>query len=203
PARKILPCLLLALATSVSWAGEPDRHLDGDPASALYRSSTFVHGFIHGYEDGFKTADIVYQMALEQQDLEKFHQYREATTGYRREFGSKDDFRQGYREGFRSGYNDSLQNRSFRVVSAARQAAAGLKDPSGKGFESGLVSGYRAAQNSPTVESGLPCSAQSSQDSKPTNDGYCEGFSRGARFWRLAVAPSTESSHGVQTAAKH
>ena len=47
-------------------------------------------------------------------DYQNDHAYRDATIGYRNEFGDVNFYRQHFRQGFRQGYNDGYGNRGTR-----------------------------------------------------------------------------------------
>lgn len=186
---------LLMIASLSAYAGTPDRHESGDPASPLYRQSVFAHGYIHGYEAGFHVADDDYQMGRAARDVRELREFKGADAGYREEFGSKQEFRQGFREGFRAGYDDSFHNRPFGAVSAARVAADGLQSDAHPdvNFEAGFVDGYHAASTG-TAQS---CVSQRSPASKLSLN-YCDGFGRGFQFG--LQTPSTFSLQSEQQA---
>lgn len=202
---KILILALLLIAPTVLLAGHADdAHWNGDSAAPLYHLSVFAHGFIHGYEDGFRIADAVYQLGMPAARIEAYPQYKDATSRYDNSFGPKDHFKAGYREGFRAGYGDSLQNRRFRAVEAARDSAAGLTLSPGSAFDAGFESGFRAAAAAAAEDASLPCDAQTASNQRMIKAGYCEGFNRGVRFWQEGASPpsTVPTSQGVETAAR-
>jgi len=96
-------------------AQTPDPHYASPRIAPLVRQSTFVHGYLHGYEEGFSMADLDMQMAREPGDPSRRKQARKAT-GYRAEFGSRASFDAGYKQGLRVGYADGMAGRAFRAV---------------------------------------------------------------------------------------
>lgn len=120
-------------------------------------------------------ADEDYHLGRAARRMDSLHEYREASAGYHHNFGSKDAFKKGYRDGLTAGYDDSIHNRSFRAISAARRAADGLKAPDGKPdkFDPGFASGYASAYNS--MPQSLDCRANSATD-------FCDGYARGYGF---------------------
>jgi hypothetical protein len=64
----------------------------------------YSDGFRHGGEDGERHRSYNYEHAS---------RYREATRGYRSEYGDRDFYRRAYREGYRRGYDDGYR-RSYR-----------------------------------------------------------------------------------------
>ena len=202
---KILLIALLVALPTIVFAGQSkdDAHWNGDSAAPLYHVSVFAHGFIHGYEDGFRIADQVYQLGMAPASPESYPQYKDATSHYDSSFGPKDRFKTGYREGFRAGYGDSLQNRRFRAVDAARASSGGITGNSGSAFDIGFEGGFRAAAAANAEDAALPCDAQTANNQRMIKAGYCEGFARGVRFWQAAAAPpSNEGAQDVETAAR-
>lgn len=202
---KVLVIALLITAPALLYARQgDDAHWNGDSAAPLYHLSVFAHGFIHGYEDGFRIADAVYQLGMPAASLDSYPQYKTATSHYDNSYGPKDHFKTGYREGFRAGYGDSLQNRRFRAVDAARDSAAGLSLSPGSAFDAGFEGGFRAASVAAVEDAVLPCDAQAANNQRIVKAGYCEGFARGVRFWQEAAAPppSNSGTQGVETAAR-
>jgi len=196
-------CVLLA--GSVAAAGErPDIHMDGNLGSVLCQQSAFAHGFMHGYESGFRRGDGDYQMGRGAQDPRLLAEFKDSAAGYRSTYGNKEQFRRGYREGFLSGYGDSTHDRSFRAVSAARIAAADLGPDSGERryFDLGFAAGYTSLRPDAhdTAKNALDCSV-ASLDPSPAVAAYCSGFQHGRKFAFFA-APLEDSELGVQTAAK-
>ena len=121
--------LLSTLLFVPAWlaAGDLDAQCARGAEKALLQQSIFAHGFMHGYEEGFRMADSDYQIGRRPRVIESTPQYKRADQAYRGNFGNRDEFRQGYREGLRSGYEDSIHDRKYRAVAAARFAARGLE----------------------------------------------------------------------------
>lgn len=153
-AGAVLACLcLVALSFAQPGDHKSDAHLN-DPAAQLYTQSPFAHGYIHGYEDGFHTAD---------QDL----QFGRINRGVRGKMPAHPDaniettdrgsFRKGYEQGFGAGYRDSAAGREFRAVAALREAALALQsgnapanDPAfDHAFREGYFSGETYASRFP------------------------------------------------------
>jgi hypothetical protein len=199
-----LSCVLLAALYAM--AGDyPDIHLSGNPASALCQQSAFAHGFMHGYESGFRRGDGDYQMGRGSQDARNLPEFKDSTAGYHSQFGDKEQFRRGYREGFLSGYGDSTHDRSFRAISAAKIAAADLTPDvtHRRDFDAGFASGYDSLRPQPIAKNGhsaRECSLEG-LDPAGSNSAYCDGFRHGRKFAFFA-APLEDSEPGVQTAAK-
>ena len=205
PFSKILLVALLVAAPALLLAGQgkDDAHWNGDSAAPLYHVSVFAHGFIHGYEDGFRIADEIYQLGMAPASFNSYPQYKDATSHYDSSFGPKDRFKAGYREGFRAGYGDSIQNRRFRAVDAARASAAGISGNVGSYFDLGFEGGFRAAAAADAEDAVLPCDAQTANNQRMIKAGYCDGFARGVRFWQRAAAPPNNAdSQDVETAAR-
>jgi len=160
-----------------------ERHTSIDPGSALYQRSTFAHGFIHGYEQGYHFADLDYHVGRTDRKLNDIREYRDASSGYRSSFGDQNIFRQGYRQGFSQGYDDSIHSRSFRAAMAAGTVADSLKTYVGSNQEldAGFAAGYLAKQANP----------QSMPACRDGNSfGYCSGFALGAEFAAISSGTS-------------
>src|SRR5581483_8709170 len=103
----LLPATFLCILAPAQQSNQPrsdgERHTSVDPGSALYQRSTFAHGFIHGYEQGFHIADLDYHVGRTDRKLKDIHEYRDASSGYHSSFGDKNIFRRGFREGFSQG----------------------------------------------------------------------------------------------------
>jgi len=169
-------------------AGQPpsaagERHISVDLGSALYQRSTFAHGFIHGYEQGYHVADLDYHVGRTDRKLNDIREYRDACSGYHASFGDKNSFRQGYREGFSQGYDDSIHSRNFRAAMAASIVADSLNTYAGSNQEldAGFAAGFVAEQANP--QSMPACKSGSSL-------GYCSGFALGAEFAAISSGTS-------------
>ena len=166
---------------SGSAAGE--RHTSVDPGSALYQRSTFAHGFIHGYEQGYHIADLDYHVGRTDRKLNDIREYRDAFSGYQSSFGDRNTFRQGYREGFSQGYDDSIHSRNFRAAMAASIVADSLRTYIGSnqeldaGFAAGFAAKHANLQSMPACTSG-------------SSFGYCNGFTLGAEFAAISSGAS-------------
>lgn len=141
--------LLTTAAIASAQTKAPDRHYAASRTSAITHKSVFVHGYLHGYEEGFHLADLDIQMGRGVRDIGKCKEARELA-GYRSEFGNKNAFESGYREGVRVGYGDGIAGRAFRAVgeletisATALVAAEGRPDAS---FDQGFAAGYAAGQ---------------------------------------------------------
>lgn len=146
------PALLLATLLAATFAASQntsDSHYLALRTQAIARQSVFVHGYLHGYEEGFHLADLDIQMGRSARDIGKCKEARE-TEGYRREFGDKHFFQVGYREGMRVGYADGMSGRSFRAVDQIDAISAasldGASPDAGRVFDQGFSLGYATGQ---------------------------------------------------------
>jgi hypothetical protein len=167
-----------------------DRHLNAAHTQALYRRSTYAHGYMHGYEDGFHNADIDIHMGRGERQISQIKEFRDCTDGYRPDFGDKKFFKLGYQQGFREGYSDSIRGVEFRAVAETRKIAEGINvNPPAKfserdfdrAFSSGYDAGRDAATNGSKVE--YPdttnlCDSKMSRSEAQKQD-YCDAFGRG------------------------
>ena len=173
--------LLSTLLFVPAWlaAGDLDAQCARGAEKPLLQQSIFAHGFMHGYEEGFRMADSDYQIGRRPRVIESTPQYKRADQAYRGNFGNRDEFRQGYREGLRSGYEDSIHDRKYRAVAAARFAARGLEagERINRWFDAGFIAGFQAAANPATRKMEFCGGAQATSDPR-----YCDGFRRGFAF---------------------
>jgi flagellar biosynthesis/type III secretory pathway protein FliH len=118
------------------------------PARDLFVKSTFAHGYIHGYEQGFHNGDIDLQMGREFRDAKSQIEYKKPV-GYRNEFGEKKIFEDGYRDGFLVGYTDCFSGRSFRAVQlleASHPVSSPTKIHFDRNFDRAFRDGYETGQ---------------------------------------------------------
>jgi hypothetical protein len=168
-----------------------EAHMADPHASPLYSASIFLHGYIHGYEEGFHNADVDIQMAHGFRDVSTMPDYKKLV-GYRAAFGDKSVFEKGFRQGFRVGYTDGMSGRSFRAIGVLRSAAEGLSPDSLNprkiaSFEMGVQQGYQAGQSAglhdgrtaASFRNPIPgCTALDGNASAAKDEAYCDGFRR-------------------------
>jgi hypothetical protein len=149
--RIALLLVSLLFSAGMMTAGEkpPDPHYLAQRTSVLARRSVFVHGYLHGYEEGFHLADLDIQMGRSARDISKTKEAREVS-GYRHEFGDKRFFEGGYREGLRVGYADGMAGRVFRAINELQalgeMAPQGPKVQPDPAFDRGFSEGYLSGQ---------------------------------------------------------
>ena len=137
----------LAVFPVLVTAQNADAHFQTPRIANLAHHSTFVHGYLHGYEEGFHEADFDLHMGrIARGDYSRGH----GTTGYRREFGPKRMFDEGFREGFRVGYSDGASGRSFQAIDTVASAAGQEHAEDARSsnvFDEGVRLGYVAGQH--------------------------------------------------------
>jgi hypothetical protein len=190
----LLPLSALVLFSLQAGASCP--HLDSERA-ALYQRSSFAHGYIHGYEQGFHIGNQDLQLARASRDLTKTETYRKAGEEYRPDFGKRDAFRIGYRNGMVVGYTDAMNGHSFRAIDEARIAAARLENegvaPYGAAaqnhhFELGFMDGYTAGTLQGVGDGRNRANYQPAQADcgigrgQTLGETYCTGYLRGFSF---------------------
>lgn len=104
---------LLALSTILTIlafsAGFTATAQTGDPAAfALQR------GYRTGYSDGYMAGyrDIIDGLV---KDYSRHQEYIKADRAYNKDYGSIEDFRDGYQQGFEAGYDTGFEKRSFQA----------------------------------------------------------------------------------------
>jgi len=201
PRKRICHLVLLTCLSATPLAHAQDAktfgdfHTQADPGRRLYSISAFAHGHRHGYEEGFRAADLEIhvgrlQRTLLEKDVPK--------ADYKKEYGDKKHFRRGFIYGFMAGYRDSYSEQGFRLVewTAEVPPLAGTSDlpeadagftPSPRlrgNFDEGMLHGYQAGLNTPVNEADARRLAARAKQScslpDPVRpDGYCDGFIQG------------------------
>jgi hypothetical protein len=206
-ATATLVCLTLLPAAS---AQKVDWHVNADPARTLFRRSAFLHGYMHGYQEGFHAGDFDLQMGRGARDVVRLKEYREAKTGYAREFGDKARFTDGFRRGFRAGYGDATSGLEFRALDQARSVAAGMQEAHesfSTHFDEGVAAGFATGWDQGRTEPRPPGDLDSSKadcraHAKDANEEFCNGFARGFRAGLLSGYDSQQSERAMSAAAR-
>jgi hypothetical protein len=194
---RVLSCLfallLLVSAVAVAGSGDVDFHLNSSPDRALFVRSTFAHGFIHGYEEGFHVGDLDLQLGQASRPLNAIPESRQ--TDYRHEFGSHHDFAAGYSIGFSAGYNDAASGHEFHAAQLLGLVAEGMPQAQpaqpvfGEGFTNGVLSGMAIPSGSAVTPAVVAKACRRSSDShRADNAIYCDAFARGFAFARQSTA---------------
>ena len=181
--------MLLAAAMAPASAADSDSHMN-DQSGPLCARSSFAHGYLHGYEDGFHEADQDIHMGRGNASMPPPQKAWRA--GKSAPDGDRASFRKGYTQGYSAGFNDGISGRGFRAISELRIAAADLEAPSlasppAIGFDRGFATGYTAGRLY-TAKNAAPihdfnyvmgyCLASAGGNPGP---GYCDAYTRGFR----------------------
>jgi hypothetical protein len=177
---RALKTFLLVLSASSLAIAQNDYHISKDPNRQIYVNSAFAHGHRHGYEEGFHAGDEDYQLRRGvslQQKLPK-------DKGYRKEFGDKASYLQGYETGFRAGYADSYSGRAFRLLAGSDSAVSqsNVEKMAVRDFDQGIAAGYHAGYtNSADIadEPGIAESAAWRCRQEQHAETYCIGYGSG------------------------
>lgn len=197
---------------AIAFAQSADRHLTSADSQALFRKSTYAHGYMHGYEDGFHDADIDIHMGRGERAVSQIEDFK-ACTGYQKGFGDKRFFRDGYRQGFTEGYGDGINRREFRAIAGARKAAEGLTPSTdasvgsdfdeafSRGYDSGRKVGPDTLRNYAESDYAFSLCESKTHSKQTKSQEYCDAFSRG---FSLGAFDASEhfSQPGMQTARK-
>jgi hypothetical protein len=186
--------ILITLLTLLPLAGAgQDSHLKQDPAQKLFSSSSFAHGYLHGYQLGFHNGDMDLQLSHSRQNVKSIRDFRQAAHHYKKDFGDRGMFCKGYEYGFRVGYADAVGGSEFRAIANLRELAHQLPDVDSKaapilnealthGYLDGVTSGLndgRAASN--YRPDGSDCELALRFKDPPANF-YCGVYSLGYRL---------------------
>lgn len=117
--------VLVVLATALAYSQKNTNADDAfitDPALRAYlERSSYQHGSLHGYEDGYQSGDLDFHLQRPEPDFKKVKEYRSATRGYAD--GDKEEYRTGYQDGYQIGYRDGISGRPFAAVERLEAAA--------------------------------------------------------------------------------
>ena len=117
--------LLVVLATALAYSQNnlsADDAFVTDPALRAYlERSSYQHGMLHGYEDGYQSGDLDFHLQRPEPDFKKVKEYRSGTRGY--VDGDKDEYRAGYQDGYQVGYRDGASGRPFAAVERLEAAS--------------------------------------------------------------------------------
>lgn len=183
----------LLFAAVIAVAQGHDQHVTQDPAQKLFAASPFAHGYMHGYEMGYHCGDLDLQLAHGTQEMKNEKHYKDAGKQYRKEFGDKDSFVQGYQAGFRIGYADGYQGIDFHAVQNLRQLSQDMPefDPHAspildqallKGYDDGRKNGLGDGRaNADYRPDGSDCELALRFKEAPAKF-YCSAYSLGYRF---------------------
>jgi len=185
----ILVAALVALYGG-AFAQQSDPHYLAQRISGPTCQSAFIHGYLHGYEQGFHLADQDLQMGRSARDVSRTRQARDLST-YRPEFGSRHFFQSGYTQGFRVGYADGVAGRAFRAVSEIAQVGNSLEvhQPS-EVFDQGFLSGYTSGQHQGLEDArrggtaavqaaSCPAVRRFEKEHNPLEAEFCNAYTRG------------------------
>jgi hypothetical protein len=116
---------LVVLATALAYSQKNSNADDAfvtDPALRAYlERSSYQHGSLHGYEDGYQFGDLDFHLQRPDPEFKKVKEFRSATRGYAD--GDRDEYRAGYQHGYLLGYRDGAGGRPFAALERLEAAA--------------------------------------------------------------------------------
>lgn len=188
PARLVMLVTSLFVLAAPASAQYDDWHMF---SRELFIKSTFAHGYMHGYEEGFHAGDLDMQMGRAFREVKNHEKYKKPT-GYRDQFGDKGIYEEAYRYGYLVAYIDCYEGRNFRAASLLRGGTA--TNPKGalisldREFDSAFRQGYEVGQKR-GLQDGRSTVAENAGgfkcDDVPARGGgrrkaeYCDAFSHG------------------------
>lgn len=107
--KKIVP-LILALA--VLMAAVPVFSISVAAQDPQTQASALMRGYRAGYSDGYP-AGVRDSANQADKNFRSKAEYQQADRAYSPNFGSLDEYRNGYQQGFEVGYNDGFERRNF------------------------------------------------------------------------------------------
>src|SRR5919112_5890421 len=137
---------LLAFAIPLSAQSPSDIHTSLDSARNFYTASSWAHGYIHGYEQGFHLGDVDLQLSKSARDPRKCDG---SEIKMRSDYGDRGSFKRGFKQGLQVGYADAYSGREFRAVRELHRLAQGVESPhSDRKLDSALDEGYKSGLTS-------------------------------------------------------
>ena len=114
-------------------------------AQAKDAKSAVQHGFRAGYSDGYMAGyrDIIDSLS---KDLSRHSDYIKADRAYSKDYGTLQDYRDGYQQGFEAGYDTGFERRSFESTLPAELKRRGAAETESQAMSDPPV------QNQPAVE---------------------------------------------------
>jgi hypothetical protein len=201
----------------------PDYHVTQDPAHVVYANSAFAHGNRHGYEEGFHAADGDYHL----RHSPNWSKVSKAN-GYKREYGDKKSYMQGYVYGYRAGYADSYSGHEFRgnqeLIDFATDVPAlvnqgpdvgkvvsnYLPRPDTYTFDAGITAGYKDGASSTEATTYAPglgaFASERCQVEHQLQTTFCNGYAIGFLLGKddiRSIRTLDESGSGRLLQAKH
>jgi hypothetical protein len=198
---------LLAIASPSAWAdsAQTDSHFVSPNLRVICRDSAFVHGYLHGYEEGFHIADLrLYAPGLSFNPPEVG---KKDVKAYRSEFGNKNFFRAGYRYGFQNGYADGISGRAFRALGRIRDSLGQQSFPATAESDRALALGYIAGRKQglrdgrlrePFRPNGSSCDPQQERSSPE----FCQVLKQGYHMGYIDGYENQHDSANIQTASR-
>lgn len=175
---------LVVLLLGAALLGRCSDECAAGPAAGLIRYSTFAHGYLHGYQAGFHAGDADFHVARVRSLREL--RWTDRTAGYRRDFGPRATFRDGFRQGFVVGYQDSVAGRDFRgfrLLAASTVADAVRPRDFDHGFEDGYKTGQKRGTGDLDADADFDpelrsCPARPGRDGRlpASSQAYCAGY---------------------------
>src|SRR5687768_11185760 len=91
-------------------------------------NAALQRGYRTGYSDGYMAGyrDVIDNAG---KDFARHEEYTEASRAYNKDYGSIEDYRDGYKQGFESGYNTGFEKRSFDSAVPSGLALRGSAAP--------------------------------------------------------------------------
>jgi hypothetical protein len=202
-ARTLLLTLSLVSPILAMAQSSPDTHVTLDSARELYQSSSWAHGYVHGYEQGFHIGDLDVQLAKGARDPEKDES---AKIRMRQVYGDLKNFSRVLKQGLLVGYADAYSGREFRAFRELRKLAQDFEpvttssnDQDGdraidEGYKKGLAAGLYDGRT------GRKFTNRADVDPCKRDTGYCAFHDRGVQLGYADGYWNQNSPNEVRTA---
>ena len=151
----ILSVVLCILSNVIAGFGQKQ-----DPDFALQRGyrTGYSDGYMSGYRDSIDTVS---------RDYAKHDEYARADRGYSKDYGSAEDYRDGYTQGFEVGYDAGYARRSFetpQLQAIKSRGTPGDDRPAEKAQPAADTTAENATSEPPAVETKTDQAAESQRE---------------------------------------
>jgi len=197
--------LTLSFLTPIFMAAQSsaDNHVTMDSARELYQSSSWAHGYVHGYEKGFHIGDLDLQLAKASRNPEKDDG---AKIRMRSEYGKRKSFLKGFKQGLQVGYADAYSGREFRAFRELRKIAQDFEparttstnDDGNRAMDEGYKKGLAAGLYD--GRTGRRFTNRADVDPCKKDANYCEFHDRGVQLGYADGYWNQRSPNEVRTA---
>ena len=187
---------LLALALCFSLSLLSFLALPLTTAIAQETNAALQRGYRTGYSDGYMAGyrDVIDNSS---KDFSHHEEYRDASRAYNQDYGSLEDYRDGYRQGFEKGYDTGFEKRSFDSsapsgITRRGDVLAAVTPAESESTGEPVVSPVQTDPTSVTPVEATVASETMPPAAQPTQDAPVEAAIPGGTIQKVAYQPSDD-----------